>query len=915
MLRSFRKWFNKHFKLIAGIAVCTIPTIYTVLFLGSMWDPYGNVKNLPVAVVNNDKSVIYNEKELAVGDDLVDNLKDNDSLAFNFVDSEQAENGLKNGTYYMVITIPSDFSENASTLMDDEPKKMQLDYQTNPGSNYIASKMSQTAMEKIKNTVAASVTESYSETIFDNIKTIGDGMSDAADGSGELYDGSVDLVDGSKTVSEGIQKLADSTLTFKDGADTLEEGLVTYTNGVNSVNDGAMQLSSGIGQLSAGTASLSSGADQLLSGSKSLKNGVDAYTGGVKSAYDGAGQLNSNSEALVSGVDTVSKGATQLSQGSGAVLDGLNQVSDSIGSSMSADSKKQIKQVSSGLTQLNDGIQQLNYQVQNADVSIDTSELENSVTSGLTNIGQSTQDAAAQLQSLQAAVQTLASSEAFQLLSPEEQGAIMSQISAPMTSLAADLQTIGDNTTSVADSFQNSGLSEAADSLGSTFLTLQYSVSQIASNSNVLLPGANQAISSLSGGLTEVKSALDRTGNTASDMGLIQGMQQVDSGITQLDNGISGKGGLKEGVESYTGGVSTLYAGLAELAGNSATLSDGATQLSDGISSLSSSVPTLTDAISQLRSGSMTLSDGTNKLVSNNSQLLGGMSQLTSGADQLHDGAVTLNTGYADLDSGINTLSDGAKTLYDSVSDGAEEVNDISATDKTYDMMSDPVEANETQITKVDTNGDAMSAYMMSVALWVGGLAYCLIFQPEDTIAKGRKKGYSAMKSWLSEVPRLIGIALLQAVLMITMLCAIDGFDPVKSGKILMFACLTALAFMSLEYTLNMLFGKVGSYVLLVFMCLQLSGSAGTYPLDLSGSFYKAINPFMPFTYTVHAFRATTSGADVSIAGDVAVLVCILVAFTLFTLAGITVKAKNLELDELEEMEESKKKTNKIAKA
>ena len=98
-------------------------------------------------------------------------------------------------------------------------------------------------------------------------------------------------------------------------------------------------------------------------------------------------------------------------------------------------------------------------------------------------------------------------------------------------------------------------------------------------------------------------------------------------------------------------------------------------------------------------------------------------------------------------------------------------------------------------------------------------------------------------------------------------------------------------------------------------MCLQLSGSAGTYPLDLSGSFYKAINPFMPFTYTVHAFRATTSGADVSIAGDVAVLVCILVAFTLFTLAGITVKARNLELDEIEEMEESKKKTNKIAKA
>lgn len=916
MLRSFRKWFNKHFKLIAGIAVVTIPTIYTVLFLGSMWDPYGNVSSLPVAVVNNDEAVIYNDKELAVGDDLVENLKENDSLAFNFVSSEQAENGLKNGTYYMVITIPSDFSENASTLMDDNPKKMQLDYETNPGSNYIASKMSQSAIEKIKNTVAASVTESYSQTIFENISTIGDGMNDAADGSEKIYDGSVDLADGSKTVSDGIQKLADSTLTFKEGAETLEEGLVTYTNGVSSVNSGALQLTSGIGQLSAGTATLSDGAEQLLSGSKSLKNGVDAYTSGVNSAYEGAGQLDANSSSLVSGVESVSSGVSQLSSGSGAVLSGLNQVSSSIASSMSEESQNQLTQVTSGLTQLNAGIQQLNTQVQNTSISIDTSDLTNNVTSGLTNIGQSTQDAATQLQTLQSAITSLASSEAFQMLPAEEQSAIMASISTPMASLAADLQSIGDNTTSVADSFQNSGLSETAESLSATFSTLQSSVSQIATNSNVLLPGASQAITNLEGGLLDVQDALDRTGTTSSDMGLIQGMQQVSTGLSQLESGIDGEGGLSEGVSSYTQGVSTLYAGLDELAGNSSSLSSGASQLSDGITSLSGSVPTLTDAISQLKSGSMTLSDGTEELVSNNSELLSGMSQLTSGASQLHDGADTLNTGYTDLDDGIATLEDGAKTLYESVRDGADEVADISATDKTYDMMADPVEANETQITTVETNGDAMSAYMMSVALWVGGLAYCLIFQPEETIAKGRKKGYSAMKSWLSEVPRLIGIAILQAILMITMLCAVDGFNPIKSGKILLFACLAALAFMSLEYTLNMLFGKVGSYVLLVFMCLQLSGSAGTYPIELSGSFYEAINPFMPFTYTVHAFRATTSGADVSIAGDVAVLVCILIAFTLFTLAGISVKARNLELDELEEQENTRKSNkNKIAKA
>ena len=103
-----------------------IPSIYACVFLGSMWDPYGNIGDLPVAVVNYDKSVDYNDKTLSIGDDLVDKLKDNDSLKFNFVDSDTAEQGIENGTYYMVITIPKDFSQNATTLMDANPKNAQF---------------------------------------------------------------------------------------------------------------------------------------------------------------------------------------------------------------------------------------------------------------------------------------------------------------------------------------------------------------------------------------------------------------------------------------------------------------------------------------------------------------------------------------------------------------------------------------------------------------------------------------------------------------------------------------------------------------------------------------------------------------------------------------------------------------------
>ena len=98
---KFHKFVKEHFMIVVMIAIILIPSIYTVLFLGSMWDPYGNTGSLPVAIVNQDEAVSYNGKTLNVGEQLCDNLKENDSLKFNFVDEKVALDGLENGTYYM----------------------------------------------------------------------------------------------------------------------------------------------------------------------------------------------------------------------------------------------------------------------------------------------------------------------------------------------------------------------------------------------------------------------------------------------------------------------------------------------------------------------------------------------------------------------------------------------------------------------------------------------------------------------------------------------------------------------------------------------------------------------------------------------------------------------------------------------
>lgn len=146
--QEWKNVFHNTWIKIVMVAVIAIPSIYSCVFLGSMWDPYGNSGSIPVAVVNEDKEVTYNDSLLNVGEELVKNLEDNESMDFHFVNAQNAMKGLENGDYYMIITIPQDFSKNATTLLDDQPQKMIINYTTNPGTNYIASKMDDSAIAK-----------------------------------------------------------------------------------------------------------------------------------------------------------------------------------------------------------------------------------------------------------------------------------------------------------------------------------------------------------------------------------------------------------------------------------------------------------------------------------------------------------------------------------------------------------------------------------------------------------------------------------------------------------------------------------------------------------------------------------------------------------------------------------------------
>lgn len=182
--------------LIPIIAILFIPLLYSGMFLWAFWDPYGHLDRLPVAVVNNDKGAEFNGKTLKLGDELVNNLKTNKKFDWRFVSEKEAKKGLNDQKYYMAVIIPENFSENATTLQDKQPKPMKLIYMPNEGFNFLAAQIGDSAIEKIKEEVAKNVTKTYAETMLDSMKAMAKGIEQASGGANQLHDGVKQAKDG-----------------------------------------------------------------------------------------------------------------------------------------------------------------------------------------------------------------------------------------------------------------------------------------------------------------------------------------------------------------------------------------------------------------------------------------------------------------------------------------------------------------------------------------------------------------------------------------------------------------------------------------------------------------------------------------------------------------------------------------------
>ena len=849
MFKEWKAIFKKPTFIIVMIGISLIPALYNIIFLSSMWDPYGQLSELPVAVVNNDKEASYNGTTMTIGEDMVSNLKENKSLDFHFVNEEEGQKGLEDGAYYMVVTLPSDLSEKAASVLTDHPEQMTINYQTSSGHSFIASKMSDSAMTQLKQTVSANVTETYMKALFQKMGDLKSGLTKAADGSEQLANGAGQLAVGSQTLSSNLNTLANSSLTFSDGSEQFTRGLTTYVTGVKQLNsglgtfnDGLQNYTSAVSQVDTGLNQLSSKTPELVAGVNQLNTGMKSYAGGVSQLNSGLSQFSVGVNAYTSGVDKLSVGTKQLSSQSDTLRDGIAQLNKGIKEistqlNTSSQQKEEITQLASSLDELNKALQSVTVS--------DNTDLKNTISNDLTTITTLAQTIVTNSQIEQEKILTnLQATATYQSLTDTQKKELTEAVSnnsnSTIESAKAILTTAGD-------------LKENLGSINQPISNL----STLQTKANQLLPIASSSLTSMSSGFTQLQNAVDNQ--------LVPESQSIENGINAYTKGLDT---ISLGVNQLSEKNTTLTTSLDQLVSGSTKLTENSSKLTTGLDTLAGKTPELVTGIEKLSSGSNQLNSkspeliagldkiqlGSSQLTDKSSQLLSASSQLGNGATKIADGAGKLAEGGATLTAGIGSLQVGTTDLGQGLRSASNQLKSASTESNNAEILSEPLSLSKKDNDQVPVNGIAMAPYMISVALFVAALSTNMIFAK---LPSGRHP--ETRWAWFKSRFEINGVIAVLAAVLVFGGVHLIGLTANHEMRTLFLIIIASLTFMSMVTALTTWNSRLGAFFSLILLLLQLASSAGTYPLALTNDFFKAVNPWLPMSYSVSGLRQTIS--------------------------------------------------------
>ncbi|HOZ58529.1 MAG TPA: YhgE/Pip domain-containing protein [Nakamurella multipartita] len=313
--------FKGPLPIIALLFLLLVPSLYGALYLWSNWDPYGKLDQVPVAVVNQDVPVTGPDgQSVDAGNRLVAELQDDPIFDWQFVDAGTAADGLADGTYYLTITIPADFSANLVSGATDDPERAIVVMNRDDVNGYVIGLMTSTVQQRLEAAINRAAISSYFDAVFTNLDTLKQNVTDAANGAAQLASGADSALSGATDLAGGITQLKDGSTKLVGGLNDAKSGSSQLVTGLGTAKDGSAKLVTGLTQLQQGSSQLVPGAQQVADGNAKLASTVVPVLDQVNAALPAVQQANADAKARI---DAFATGVTTQQAQIQAAVDAL----------------------------------------------------------------------------------------------------------------------------------------------------------------------------------------------------------------------------------------------------------------------------------------------------------------------------------------------------------------------------------------------------------------------------------------------------------------------------------------------------------------------------------------------------------------------------------------------------------------
>ena len=806
--------FKNKLTFILMIALMFIPSLYAWFNIAALWDPYSNTSDIKIAVYSEDKTATVMDQEVNIGDNIIENLKDNHNMGWQFVDSkEELDKGVKSGKYYAGIYLPENFSENLLSFVKGDIKNPEIDYSVNQKINAIAPKISDKGAGTIKDTISDEFVGTVSKTLMEALNEIGFNLDSNL---------------------PSIKKLSSKILEVNDHLDEIDG----YTKEVIDLNKKMPEIEKYgqlVYQVQDKIPEIKDAGRQINQVDQDFGEVVQMMDDAINEAKKGLGIIQ-DAQKVLPEVNELAQTANELIPQVKQDLEKIQNALPNIGSGVNS-SLKIIQMVSAETQKIADGLVTA---IGDHELS---EEEKDAIYDKLVTISNKL---AGQSEMIQGVIELLESLQSF-THSNHLDGFIaqLQQAKNTVDHMKQDVDNVLNNWGSISNS---------TEELKATLTR----ISQEAANINSVVSGIdiNGIQSEVDALITEAQKALTEAGNITGSIISDDLINRVDQLMTSTSNIITQAVGFLESYQKELPAIhNDIHAANELLNGNMDLIVGG---INSGADFFRNDFPQLK---TKLNKAALFIQNDLPGVEADIQKTMKMVNEKAPDFEKAMAAAVELiNEDWPNIKDGIVKASDvikkGEKDL-----DLDELVKYLkNDANKESEFISNPVKLKQTDVYPVPNYGSASTPFYTALCLWVGAVLFSSIASTKFHLNEKQQLKYSKRQQFLARMMTYLTVGFFQALIVVLgnqWLLGAYTKNPVWN---VIFALIIDLAFMMMVYVLVALFDNLGKGIAIIILVLSISAGGGNFPIEMSGPFFRAIHPYIPFTHAVNLLRESVGG-------------------------------------------------------